>query len=71
MLARFEHPNVVRDCFEANSTAYIVMDYEDGEPLDRLLQRLGTLTEALLKRVVLPVADGLRYVHPVGFLHAT
>ena len=70
-LARFEHPNVVRvrDCFEANKTAYIVMDHEDGEPLDRLLQRLGTLTEAQLKRVVLPVAEGLREVHAAGFLH--
>ena len=70
-LARFEHPNVVRvrDCFEANSTAYIVMDYEDGESLDRLLQRLGTLTEAQLKRIVLPVAEGLREVHAAGFLH--
>ena len=70
-LARFEHPNVVRvrDCFEANNTAYIVMDYEDGEPLDALLRRHGTLTEAQLKRVVLPVADGLRQVHAAGFLH--
>ena len=70
-LARFEHPNVVRvrDCFEANRTAYIVMDYEDGESLSRLLQRWRTLTEAQLKRVVLPVADGLRHVHASGFLH--
>ena len=70
-LARFKHPNVVRvsDCFEANNTAYIVMDYEDGEPLDVLLQRHGTLTEAQLKRVLLPVADGLRHVHAAGFLH--
>ena len=70
-LARFEHPNVVRvrDCFEANSTAYIVMDYEDGESLDALLHRHGTLTEAQLRRVVLPVADGLRQIHATGFLH--
>ena len=70
-LARFEHPNVVRvrDCFEANNTAYIVMNYEDGEPLDALLRRHGTLTEAQLKRVLLPVADGLRQVHAAGFLH--
>ena len=70
-LARFKHPNVVRvsDRFEANNTAYIVMDYEDGEPLDVLLQRHGTLTEAQLKRVLLPVADGLRHVHAAGFLH--
>ena len=70
-LARFEHPNVVRvrDCFEANSTAYIVMDYEEGEPLDALLRRHGTLTEAQLNRVLLPVVDGLRQVHAAGFLH--
>ena len=28
------------------------MDYEDGTPLDVLLQRYGTLTEAQLKRLV-------------------
>ena len=70
-LARFEHRNLVRvrDYFEANRTAYIVMDYEDGEPLDRLLERHGTLTEAQLKRVLLPIVDGLREVHGAGFLH--
>ena len=70
-VARFEHPNVVRvrDCFEANTTTYIVMDYEDSEPLDALLQRHGALTKAQLKRVLLPVADGLRQVHAAGFLH--
>ena len=71
MLTRFRHPNLVRvaDCFEANNTVYIVMDYEDGEPLDVLLKRHGTLTEAQLRRVLLPVADGLRQVHAAGFLH--
>ena len=70
-LTRFRHPNLVRvsDYFEANNTAYIVMDYEDGEPLDALLERHGTLTEAQLRRVVLPVADGLRQAHAAGFLH--
>ena len=70
-LARFEHPNVVRvrDSFEANNTAYIVMDYEDGAPLDALLRRHGTLTETQLKRVLLPVINGLRQVHATGFLH--
>ena len=70
-LARFEHRNLVRvrDYFEANRTAYIVMDYEDGEPLDRLLERHGPLTEAQLKRVLLPIVDGLRDVHAAGFLH--
>ena len=70
-LARFEHRNVVRvrDYFEANGTAYIVMDYEDGEPLDRVLERKGTLAEAQIKRVLLPIVAGLRQVHAAGFLH--
>ena len=71
MLTRFRHPNIVRvsDYFEANNTAYIVMDYEDGQPLDILLEQHGTLTETQLRRVVLPVADGLRQVHAAGCLH--
>ena len=70
-LARFAHRNVVRvrDYFEANGTAYIVMDYEDGEPLDRVLERKGTLTEAQIKRVLLPIVEGLQQMHAAGFLH--
>ena len=70
-LTKFRHPNLVRvsDHFKANNTAYIVMDYEDGQPLDVLLEKHGTLTEAQLKRIVLPVAGGLRQVHAAGFLH--
>ena len=70
-LARFQHRNIVRvrDSFSANNTAYIVMDYEDGEPLDVLLQPHRTLTESQLLRVLLPVVDGLKQVHAAGFLH--
>ena len=70
-LTKFRHPNLVRvsDHFQANNTAYIVMDYEDGQPLDVLLEQHGTLTESQIKRIVLPVADGLRQVHAAGFLH--
>ena len=70
-LARFRHPNLVRvmDYFEVNRTAYIVMDYEEGEALNRVLERRGTLSEAQLKRVVLPIVDGLKEVHAAGYLH--
>ena len=70
-LARFRHPNLVRVVayFEANRTAYIVMDYEEGESLDCLLERHGKLTEAQLQRILLPIVDGLGEVHAAGFLH--
>ena len=57
------------DYFEVNRTAYIVMDYEEGESLDRVLERRGTLSEAQLKRVLLPIVDGLKEVHAAGYLH--
>ena len=71
ILARFRHPNVVRVVrrFEANNTAYIVMDYEDGASLAQLLERHRTLDEAELKAVLAPLADGLKAVHAQGFLH--
>ena len=70
-LARFKHRNVVsvRDYFEANNTAYIVMDYEEGEPLDRLLGDGGTLTQAQLEKVLLPLVAGLKEVHAARVLH--
>ena len=70
-LARFEHRNLVqvRDYFEANSTAYIVMEYEEGESLDALLEQHGRLSEAQLRRVLLPIIEGLREVHGAGYLH--
>jgi serine/threonine protein kinase len=70
-LARFEHPNIVRVLryFEANGTAYMVMDYERGEPLKTVLQHTPRPPEALLKELVRPLLDGLAVVHAGGFLH--
>ena len=46
-LARFDHPNIVRvhSVFEHNSTAYMVMRFEEGENLAALLERRRTLPE--------------------------
>ena len=70
-LARFSHPNIVRVVryFEANGTAYMVMDYERGEPLKNLLIVNARLPEAQLRRLAGPLLDGLRAVHAAGFLH--
>ncbi|MBO6851044.1 MAG: protein kinase, partial [Marinobacter sp.] len=41
-LVKLRHPNIVRcrDLFLANDTAYLVMDFEDGLPLDVLVAEL-------------------------------
>ena len=70
-LAKFSHPNIVRVVryFEANGTAYMVMDYERGEPLKNLLSSKTRLPEADLRRLAPPLLDGLAAVHAAGFLH--
>ncbi len=70
-LAKFRHPNVVRvmSVFEANSTAYMVMEYERGESFEKVL-KAGTITsEAKLRSLVMPLLDGLKVVHEAGFIH--
>ena len=71
ILARVNHPGVVRvrDFFEANGTAYIVMDYEDGEPLSQVLQREKTLSEEQVRRLLGDVLPALEAVHVQGYLH--
>ena len=70
-LARFDHRNIVKvhRFFEANGTAYIVMEYAEGETLTAYLSRKGTLDEAELKRVLIPILDGLETIHGADFLH--
>jgi serine/threonine protein kinase len=71
-LAGFTHPNIVRvqRFFEANGTAYLVMDFESGKSLTAHLAAHGpTLDQATLLAIFLPVLDGLRAVHQAGLLH--
>ena len=70
-LARFRHPNIVRvnQIFQANNTAYLVMEYAKGQSLDDLLQKAGPLGEEQTKEILSPILDGLKRVHEQGFLH--
>ena len=71
ILARLQHPNIVRvhHFFEAHSTAYIAMDYVEGEDLSALLTRKETLSEDELKGILYPLLSALEVVHQADFLH--
>jgi len=71
-LARFKHPHIVRVLrfLEANGTAYMVMEYEEGQSLANYLRRDGPrLDEQALLRVFIPILNGLSAVHEAEMLH--
>jgi tetratricopeptide (TPR) repeat protein len=71
-LAQFRDARIVRitNYMEANGTAYLVMDYEEGESLDGLLRREARrLEEPEVLRVMIPILEGLCIVHRAGVLH--
>jgi formylglycine-generating enzyme required for sulfatase activity len=72
-LAKLDHPNIVRvrHFFEANASAYLVMDYYRGTTLADYLDTLpgGRMGEGKALALMLPVLDGLRAVHAKNFLH--
>lgn len=59
----------VRDLFEANGTAYIVMDYLDGQTLGAYLKKKGRLSGEEVQRLFLPVMETLRPIHREGLIH--
>lgn len=65
------HPNIVsvNEVFEANNTAYYVMEYIDGESLRSYVQRHGPLGEAGLRRLLLPVMDAVEALHAERLTH--
>jgi hypothetical protein len=54
---------------EFNNTAYRVMDYERGESLQSVLNEAGIIGEKNILDVLMPLLDGVEYIHLAGFVH--
>ena len=74
-LAQFKHRNVVQvqTVFEEYNTAYMVMEYEQGEPLDSLFKtRPEELNQPFFENLLFLVMDGLQAIHDaVSYTHLT
>ncbi len=70
-LATFRHPNIVRVArfFEANRTAYMVLEYERGQSLKSWRKKHENVPEATIVALLAPLLDGLALVHRAGYLH--
>ncbi|MBQ5969745.1 MAG: protein kinase [Clostridia bacterium] len=66
-----EEPGIVdvRDFFEENNTAYIVMEYLKGETLRTRLKRVGRLPFPLAYSMLRPVMESLMAAHKKNVVH--
>ena len=71
ILARFKHHNIIQvhRFFRAHGTAYIVMEYAEGDTLGDYLDGKGTLLQRDIEDIVFPLLEGLGMVHGASFLH--
>lgn len=70
LLGRLESPYIVRILDYGTLPApYIVMEYFDGEPLDRWLKSRGLLPPALAIELFMQICRGLSNAHALGFVH--
>lgn len=70
-MARLKHPGVVNvyDYSSDAQTAFLVMEYIDGDPLSRTLSRVGRLTAARTMALIAQAADALQAAHEAGIVH--
>lgn len=71
-LAKFQNqPGIVKifDAFEENDTAYIIMEYLDGETLTSYLKKVKRIPEDVAVAMLTPIMESLQVVHDEGMLH--
>ncbi|BBP04580.1 hypothetical protein TPL01_17440 [Sulfuriferula plumbiphila] len=68
---RLNHPNIVTiyDVGETDGSAYIAMEYLQGESLDTLLDNHIRLPIERIAHITLQIANGLAYAHQHGVIH--
>ena len=70
-LARLNHPNITTlyDRLQKGDEWFLVMELVQGQPLDKILQRLRRLEPLEALSVVVQTAAGLGYANRMGVIH--
>lgn len=72
VLAALKHPNIVEvvNFFRANDTVYIVMVYDYGVTLDKVVnKKMLPITEEFLLTLFNSLLSGVAYIHERNFVH--
>lgn len=69
--AALDHPNIVRlhDVGQFGTSHYLVMEFVDGETLDRLVQKGTSIPAGRAVEYVAQAAAGLQHAYEKGFVH--
>ncbi len=59
----------IKDFFEENGTAYIVMEYVSGVTLREYEKKKGKVGEAESYKLLQPIVKALSYLHSIGVVH--
>src|ERR1051325_10652490 len=70
-VAQLSHPNIVTviDRGETNGTPFIVFEYVEGQPLDKLIAKRGALPVEEALAIAIAAARGLAFAHRHGLVH--
>ncbi|MDR0895750.1 MAG: serine/threonine protein kinase [Prevotellaceae bacterium] len=70
-LRSVDHHHLVKvnEVFEANNTAYYVMEYLDGESLCSRVRRNGALPEEQMLSIMNPIIEAVQYLHANRMTH--
>ncbi len=67
---RLDHPGILKIIpVEQKSRPYIVMEFVNGQTLDRLMQRVGILPISDTLKIASRLCDALQYMHEHGVIH--
>ena len=71
IVGMLDHPNVVRafDADQQDNSPYIVMEYLEGEDLEKMLRRRGMLPPDEVIEYMAQAAWGLAHAHEKGVVH--
>ena len=71
VLARLDHPNIIKvqRFFEMHGTAYLVMEYCDGKPLDKFVDDGNGVSPRKIFQIYTSLINALEHVHQHGIIH--
>lgn len=70
-IASLDHPNIVRayDFDHEGDVHYIVMEYFQGENLQKIIEKEGKVPFARIVNILRQIADALAHAHEIGIVH--